>query len=55
MSKLQLIKIALLIVILAEEIKSVGKKSDNELSKIDIKKLTKQINKVNAKDASNYF
>ena len=34
----QALEITLLIVILAEEIKSVGKKSDNELSKIDIKK-----------------
>ncbi|MDW3933046.1 hypothetical protein QI291_10555 [Staphylococcus saprophyticus] len=51
----QALKITLLIVILAEEIKSVLRKTDNESSKIDINKLTKQINKANAYSAFNQF
>ncbi|MGC7665136.1 hypothetical protein ACP2XC_09050 [Staphylococcus epidermidis] len=52
MNKLQLIKIALLIVILAEEIRSAKKPKINVISGIDEREITKIVNKQNEKNSN---
>ncbi|MGC9601794.1 hypothetical protein ACO2EZ_09680 [Staphylococcus epidermidis] len=55
MNKLQLIKIALLIVILAEEIRSDRNRIVKVSTSIDEKELTKIVNEKNAKKRIIYF
>lgn len=55
MNKLQLIKIALLIVILAEDIRSDRKRTVKVSASIDEKQLTKIVNEENAKNGSLIF
>ncbi|MHA2915527.1 hypothetical protein [Staphylococcus epidermidis] len=55
MNKLQLIKIALLIIILVEEIRSDRKRIVKVSASIDEKQLTKIVNDENAKNASFIF
>ncbi|MBM6127387.1 hypothetical protein ACRS8G_12185 [Staphylococcus epidermidis] len=55
MNKLQLIKIALLIVILAEEIRSDRNRIVKVSTSIDEKELTKIVNEKNAKNVSFIF
>lgn len=52
MNKLQLIKIALLIVILAEEIRSAKKPKINVILGIDEREITKIVNNQNVKNSN---